>query len=245
MDKTIYDENRAFYVDFVDKMNGLEDSFWGVMVSKYEEILGDRLVGARVCDVACGEGYLSRHLLGLGAGEVVGVDLSEALIETAEQRRSEDRLSFMVDDAQRLTTQADGSFDIAVCQMALMDIPDHKATFKSVRRILKPGGIFVFSLLHPCFETPFKLPDERPTLEDETGNPVALLVRRYGTEGHWQSGGDGVRGHMGAYHRTLSTYLNDFISAGFRLDRLEEPLVQGEGLEAEIPKVIIVEGTAV
>lgn len=128
--------------------------------------------------------------------------------------------------------------------MALMDIPDHKAMFTAVHRILKPGGLFVFSLLHPCFETPFKLPDEPPTIDDEAGNPVAYVIRRYGTEGHWQSGGDGVRGHMGAHHRMLSTYLNDMIRAGFRIDKIDEPLVEGGGLEAEVPRGLLVVGTA-
>jgi SAM-dependent methyltransferase len=244
MTQTIYDKHQQFYIDFVDRMMAAETGFWPVMFSRYEVLLGSKLPGAKVCDVACGEGYLSRHLNGLGAGEVVGVDLSAALIETAVQRSASPRLTYQVDDAQQLNSLSNASFDIVVSQMALMDIPDHRAMFTAVRRILKLGGVFLFSLLHPCFETPFQLPDERPTIEDEDGNPVAFIVRRYGSEGYWQSGGDGVRGHMGAYHRMLSTYINDLIAAGFRIDRIEEPLVEGGGLEAEVPKVVIMVGTA-
>jgi SAM-dependent methyltransferase len=141
-------------------------------------------------------------------------------------------------------TLADDSFDIAVSQMAMMDIPDPRAMFRSVKRVLKPGGVFVFSLLHPCFEAPYLLPDEEPFLADEEGNWTAVVVRWYGREGHWQSGGDGVRGHMGAYHRMMSTYINDLITAGFRLEKLEEPLVEGGGLMEQVPKVMIVAGTA-
>jgi hypothetical protein len=42
----------------------------------------------------------------------------------------------------------------------------------------------------------------------------------------------------------LSTYINDLIAAGFRIDKIEEPLVEGGGLEAEVPKVVIMVGTA-
>ena len=63
------------------------------------------------------------------------------------------------------------------------------------------------------------------------------------------SGGDGVRGRMGYYHRTLSTYINDLLAAGFALERLEEPLAGGDaaqvGLFAEIPTVLVVAARAV
>jgi hypothetical protein len=49
---------------------------------------------------------------------------------------------------------------------------------------------------------------------------------------------------MGAYHRMMSTYINDLITAGFRLEKLEEPLVEGGGLMEQVPKVMIVAGTA-
>jgi ubiquinone/menaquinone biosynthesis C-methylase UbiE len=244
MEETVYDKHRAFYLEFVDRLLADEGSLGHLLMGRFEAILDGRLQGARVCDVACGEGYVSRFLAGLGAAEVVGVDISAALIETAVQRSQLDNLSFRVDDAHRLGTLADNSFDVAVSQMAMMDIPDHQAMFRSVRRALKPGGVFVFSLLHPCFEGPYLLPDEKPFLADEEGNWTAVVVRWYGREGYWQSGGDGVRGHMGAYHRMASTYVNDLITAGFRLEKLEEPLVEGGGLMEQVPRVMIVVGTA-
>jgi SAM-dependent methyltransferase len=124
--------------------------------------------------------------------------------------------------------------------MAIMDIPEHRALFRSVRRVLKPGGIFVFSMLHPCFETPFHAPDESPILVDENGTAIAYVVRRYAKEGFWQSGGTGVRGHMGAYHRTLSTLLNDLLATGFLLARLDEPVMEGRGLFSQVPQTLLV-----
>jgi SAM-dependent methyltransferase len=185
---------------------------------------------------------VSRFLAQAGA-EVVGVDISAGLIETARGRNALENVSFRVDDAHRLGTLADDSFDIVVSQMAMMDIPDHRAMFGAVRRVLRRGGVFVFSLLHPCFEGPYR-PGENSYIEDADGNFTAVVVRRYGSEGFWQSGGDGVRGHMGAYHRMVSTYVNDLITAGFRLERLEEPLVEGGGLMGMVPRAMIVVGTA-
>ena len=109
-----------------------------------------------------------------------------------------------------------------------------------MRRVLTPGGVFVFSLLHPCFEAPFHIPDQPQFQTDASDAPIAYIVRRYASEGFWRSDGTGVRGHMGAYHRMLSTLLNDLLAVGFVLDRLDEPVVRGGGLCAQVPQTLLV-----
>jgi SAM-dependent methyltransferase len=240
MNETIYDKHVAFYIDFVDQALASQDSLLNICLTRIKEILGNRLLGARVGDIACGEGYLSRFLAPLGPRQVIGVDLSAALVEIATQRSHRANTSFRVDDAQHLRTFSDASLDIAVSQLAIMDIPGHLAFFRAVRRVLTAHGIFVFSLLHPCFETPFHLPEQSQFLVDANNTPIACLVHRYASEGYWQSGGTGVRGHMGAYHRTLSTLLNDLLAAGFLLEKLEEPVLEDNGVSGEVPRVLLV-----
>ena len=240
MNETIYDKHVQFYIDFVDRNLADKNGLWHVLLSRFKEILRDRLPEACVCDIACGEGYLSRFLAQLGPRVVIGIDTSSALIDIATQRSNAANLSYRVDDAQYLRTFSDASVDIAVSQLAIMDIPDHRALFRSVRRVLRAGGTFVFSLLHPCFETPFHAPDESPFLVDTHGTAIAYIVRRYTSEGFWQSGGTGVRGHMGAYHRTLSTLLNNLLASGFLLERLDEPVVEGRGLLSQVPQTLLV-----
>jgi SAM-dependent methyltransferase len=142
----------------------------------------------------------------------------------------------------------DAAFDVVISQMAMMDVADHRDLFTAVRRVLKAGGAFVFSMLHPCFEgPPFHHRDAPRFQVDEAGAPIAYLARRYATEGHWNSGGDGVRGRMGAWHRTLSTYVNDLIGCGFVLERLEEPLAGPADLSPlfnEVPTVLVIAGRA-
>lgn len=240
MSESIYDTHVAFYIDFVDQALANQSSLLNLLLTHFTQILGNRLLGARVGDIACGEGYFSRFLGQLGPQEVIGIDISTALIKLAIERSHAANVSFRVDDAQSLRTFPDASLDIAVSQMAIMDIPDHRALFRSVRRVLRNDGVFVFSLLHPCFEAPFHLPDKSPILVDAHETPIACLVHRYASEGYWQSGGTGVRGHMGAYHRTLSTLLNDLLDAGFLLERLDEPVNGTEGLSMEIPRTLLV-----
>lgn len=245
MNETIYDTHVQFYLDFVDRSLADKNGLWHVLLSRFKELLEDHLKSARVCDIACGEGYLSRFLAQFSPQEVVGIDTSAALIDAATRRRNKPNLSYRVDDAQQLRTFTDASVDIVVSQLAIMDIPDHRAMFRSARRVLKPGGIFMFSLLHPCFESPFQEPDKPQFLLDENGNAVAYMVHQYAKEGLWHSNGTGVRGHMGAYHRTLSTLVNDLLGAGFLLEKLDEPVTEGDGLFSRVPRALLVAARAV
>jgi ubiquinone/menaquinone biosynthesis C-methylase UbiE len=249
MTSTAYDRHAEFFVEFVDRGLASKNGYTSLLLSTLVECLGDRLAGARVCDLCCGEGYAGRYLLRRGAREVVGIDSSSALIEVARGRAQSAELSYRVDDAQVLGSVGDGEFDVVVSQMAMMDIADHRMMFASVRRVLVPGGPFIFSVLHPCFEgRPFHVREAPPYVLDENDLPIAYAVRRYASEGFWESGGDGVRGRVGSYHRKLSTYINDLLASGFALERLEELLAGADatrvGLFAEVPTVLVVAARA-
>jgi SAM-dependent methyltransferase len=133
MNDSVYDEHLVFYVDFVDKGLAADDGHLEVLMSVFVKILGERLVGARVLDLACGEGYLGRYLARAGARAIIGVDLSAGLIKEATRRADSPDLAYQVDDAQELLSVPDASVDVVVSQLAFMDIADHLRTFRAVR----------------------------------------------------------------------------------------------------------------
>jgi hypothetical protein len=105
-------------------------------------------------------------------------------------------------------------FDAATCEMAFMDIDDLDGAVAAVGAAMRPGGLFAVSMVHPCFP----------------GNAAGLSSwppgRGYGAEGYWTSAEHnpaGVRVRVGSSHRTLATYLNVFLDAGFALQRIHEP----------------------
>ena len=112
--------------------------------------LGDHLAGARVLDLGCGSGHFARSLLARGAREVVGVDLSEAMVALARSTHAgEPRCRFLVGDAMQpaeLRALGLGTFD-AVAGIYLLnyarDETELKAMVESIAEHMKPWGVFV------------------------------------------------------------------------------------------------------
>jgi ubiquinone/menaquinone biosynthesis C-methylase UbiE len=207
-----YDEIAGWYDETIQASGSL-----GHRVARCVLELVGNVAGQRVCDLACGQGLAARYLARRGA-QVTGIDLSAKLLEAAERYEKTEPLgiTYQHGDAQTLADVPDAAFDGVACNLALMDIPDLASAFRMVARVLCPMGWFVFSITHPCFQIPPSgSPDENETAS-ETGG--------YFREGFWRSGyPHGVRGKVGAYHRTLSGYLNALSDASFVLERLVEP----------------------
>ena len=177
-----YDKVGGFYLNWLDRNVPDRDRRIQPSVEIMLAMLGD-VQGISICDLGCGEGYLSRILASRGA-LVTGVDISQMLLRHAKEHSDDHGIAYVLDDAQSLNQVSDASMDAVICNMALMDIPDLAATLFNVRRILADNGRFIFAILHPCFFTPFNA--ENPQEEfDEEGNFKALRVSRYGLEGKW------------------------------------------------------------
>jgi 2-polyprenyl-3-methyl-5-hydroxy-6-metoxy-1,4-benzoquinol methylase len=214
-----YDEIADWYPTWVGDGDGL-------IVDGVGNLLPATLRGARVLDVACGHGRASRGLARLGAA-VVGVDLSGDLISVGRAREDSERLGIVYHaaDVAEVATWWDGvSFDGVVCEMALMDIDDLVRAVNAVRFTIRRGGWFVMSMVHPCFPG------------NEAGLPSWPPHASYFTEGRWTSTDhnlDGVRIRVGSTHRTMSTYLNTLIDAGFGIERVVEP-------DADVPMILLI-----
>lgn len=230
-----YDSIAEWYDESVRTGSLIHD----LLVPALLEMMGN-IEGKQICDFACGQGVLSRLLARLGA-QVIGIDLSAKLLDIARRYEVVESLgiSYIQGDAQNLPTVEDASFDGVLCNMALMDIPDLERAFTTIARILRPGGSFICSITHPCFQTPFS---HWITQEDGT---IARAVSDYSNERFWYSDhAAGVRGQVGAHHRTLSTYINTLLTAGLTLVHIAEPQATGEIAQrvpgyGEVPAALI------
>jgi 2-polyprenyl-3-methyl-5-hydroxy-6-metoxy-1,4-benzoquinol methylase len=220
-----YDDIAEWYDHWVGTHSMNEDPFFPAV----ESFMGE-VAGKRICDLACGQGRVARQLADRGAS-VVGIDLSTKLLAIARCHEETDPrgIEYVQADAQRLDDKVFGLFDGVVCFLALMDIPDLVPTLHSVARILRPTGWFVFAILHPCFHT-------SQSGEMDTTEGVVRTIRRYFVEGYWRSDTrHGPPGIVGAFHRTLSTYVNALTDARLQLERMCEP--KGVSESADSPSL--------
>jgi SAM-dependent methyltransferase len=99
--------------------------------------------GARVLDVASGEGYGS-HLLSSHALSVVGVDLSANAVAHAASRYKAANLRYVAASCVDVP-EPDSSFDVIVSFETIEHILEHEAFLREVDRLLAPGGLFIIS----------------------------------------------------------------------------------------------------
>jgi SAM-dependent methyltransferase len=170
--------------------------------------------GLRVLDAACGHGRMTRELARRGA-EVVGVDVSAALISKAVAAERDQPLGirYVRADLGVPGWLAPATFDAVTCHFGLSDVDDLDQALAAVGAALRPGGRFVFSILHPCFPGAARVSGSWPT------------AGRYYDEGHWTAGDElsTLRRQVGANHRMISTYLNTLRRNHLWPDNASEP----------------------
>jgi ubiquinone/menaquinone biosynthesis C-methylase UbiE len=186
----------------------------------------------RVLELACGNGALARELARDGA-RVLATDFSATFLRLAEERtraypeladRIEYRLVDATDPAQLAALGPGQEFDAAVCVMGLMDMPAIDPLMSAVARLLKPNGRFVWTVVHPCFNTRGgSMVAEQEDRGGEIVTTYAVKITRYLEP--LAARGLGIVGqpvpHY-SFERPLSALFASGFRAGLVLDGLEE-----------------------
>lgn len=170
--------------------------------------------GRRVVDLGCGAGQLAKYLAEQGAASVVGVDVSEKMLEVARRDWAHPRVTHRREAMETVDFPA-GSVDLVVSSLAFHYVADYGELVARIARWLAPGGTLVFSTEHPIFTS--------------RGEQVGA-TRWYGREGvrehTWFV--EGVR----RYHRTFATLIDGLVDAGLVVARIEEPMPDDAWLAA-------------
>ena len=161
------------------------------------------LANTKVLDVGCGSGWYAEHLAAYG-GTVTAFDFNAEFVALTRARLGDRATVLQADLAEPLAFAADEEFDLAVCPLVMHYLRDWRPALNELHRVLKPGGVLVFSTHHPFMD--WKL------FNTEDYFATELL------EDEW----DGI-GKVTYYRRPLTTISDDLKSAGFWIERLLEP----------------------
>lgn len=156
-----------------------------------------------VIDIGCGEGWFVREIAPRVA-RVVGVDAIPALIEQAKTAGGGE---FLVAPYEAISPElVKGLFDVAVCNFSLLGKESVEALFDTVPSLLKPGGVFIVQTLHPV-----------------VANGDLTYVDGW-REGSWAGFSPDFIDPAPWYFRTIENWCALFVSNGFELREVHEPV---------------------
>lgn len=194
-------------------------------------LIGD-VKGKRILNLGCGAGGHDRKLIEMGAEYVLGIDLSQNMINEAIKDNTSDKIEYKVLSMLDIDS-LDQKFDLVLSSLAIHYVEDYDGLCKKVFNILNDGGEFIFSYGHPM--------DSCAILNDYSDNFVVIndkkyfLLSDYNNEGkrvrHWYV--DGVE----TYHRNMSHLVNGIIKSGLTLLEMQESFASEEAIRLK-PKLI-------
>ena len=215
MPQNIYDDPvfYAAYLRLRETSTGLNDlieqpALWSM--------LPQDLSGMRVLDIGCGYGDFARRARGSRASNVLGIDVSKRMLKRAKELTFDRAIEYRRMSIEEMDL-GDETFDLVASSLTLHYVEDDEAALDKVARILKTGGHFVFSVEHPMCTAR----SEQQWIRDSSGHALYWPVDFYRPEGERKT--KWFVENVVKYHRTIETYVNGLIDAGFRLQRMAEP----------------------
>jgi SAM-dependent methyltransferase len=212
MAQNIYDTPAFFegYQQLPRSVHGLDGaSEWPAL-----RALVPRLQGLRVVDLGCGLGWFCRWARTQGAASVLGLDVSQRMLEKAQAFGADSAISYVRADLDALALPPQ-SIDFAYSSLAFHYIEDLGTLLHTVHAALVPGSRLVFSIEHPIFMAP-----RNPGWHTDAQGRKSWPLDSYQMEGprttNWLAEG------VIKQHRTMGTLLNTLLRAGFHIDHVQE-----------------------
>ena len=185
--------------------------------------------GKNVLDLGCGFGWHCRYAMENGAQSVIGIDISEKMLNKAKEINTMEGIRYERKALEDIDFPAE-KFDIVLSSLALHYVESFDDITRNTYQWLTSGGQFVFSVEHPVFTAE----GTQDWVYDNEGNKICWPVDRYFMEGKMNTTFLGE--NVIKYHRTLTSYLNTLLRHGFKIREIIEPEPSPEMLK-EIPEM--------
>lgn len=233
MRQNIYDDEK-----FSKKYDELREGQKGLNANDLIEIPAFRRMmpevkDKKILDLGCGYGESDKYYKKLGAKSVLGVDISEHMIEIANKNNKTNGVEYEV-KAMEDISQIDDKFDIIISSLAFHYLKDYTQLVKDIYNLLNDNGYLVFSQEHP-FTTCTKYTANVKKSHTVIDNKYFGLFSDYNRPGirtiHW------FDAEVIKYHRTFTEIINTLVQNGFTIEEIEEPVASEEAVNKN-PKYI-------
>lgn len=178
-----------------------------------EDELGlfDEIINKKVLDIGCGSGHSLRYMADKGAGELWGIDLSEAQIKAAKDTLKDVKANLFCAPMEEDIGIPKQYFDAVYSIYAIGWTTNLAATFGLIHSYLKPGGYFIFSWDHPLYAH-LKSQNGQIYLDGSYQNEGVIKYPKF----------KGEDAPVIIPKRKLATYINELIRAGFTIESVVE-----------------------
>lgn len=180
------------------------------------------LQGKRLLDLGCGAGEHLALYLQAGAKFVMGIDLSQAMLQQAQKNLAQFAPHFelqhlSMNELHQLKTQP---FEVITSSFAFHYIEDFAQLVNHIYQLLAHNGTLIFSQEHPI--TTAHLQGQR-WQKNQQKQQIAYRLNHYRTEGLRQR--NWFQQSFTTYHRTFASIINTLINAGFVIEQVAEPML--------------------
>lgn len=214
MKENKYDNNRFFnqYSQMSRSIEGLKGAGeWHVL----KKVLPD-FTNKKVLDLGCGFGWHCIYAIEHGAKFVMGIDISEKMLEEARKKNASSSIEYKRIAIEDFEFQPN-SYNIVISSLTFHYLESFIDICQKINTCLTTGGSFVFSVEHPIY-TAHGIQD---WFYDQEGTRIHWPVDHYFSEGKRKAtflGEEVIK-----YHKTLTTYINSLLQTGFEICELIEP----------------------
>lgn len=210
-----------------EEFNNSPDSYsYNIEWPTIKEMLPE-LIGKKILDVGCGTGIFTFLLEEYKPTKIVGLDLSEAMIDIAkkkaEQRNS--KASFILGDATFTDQYVNGKFDLIFSSTTTHYIENLDVFFDNLGKCMEDTGSMILSIINPIYSAMYPIEHGNTFPDDEEWQLRYLdkAVRSYIQP--WIEYNDKYDNQLSkSFHYLFSDYMNAITKAGLRICQIEEPM---------------------